>query len=45
MFETITLLNVFDKLSWIDPQKVTTLENQGLEITKMINGLINSIRQ
>jgi len=44
LYETITLLTIFQKMNWIQKQTTDELEKQGLEITKMINGLIKSIR-
>ncbi|HOI30214.1 MAG TPA: four helix bundle protein [Melioribacteraceae bacterium] len=43
-FETITLLNLFCQMKWIDVQKLNDLENEGTEIVKMINGLIKSLK-
>ena len=42
LYETVTLLNLFNKRSWIEPEKLNELENEALEIAKMLKGLINS---
>ncbi len=44
IFETVSLLNLFHKLSWIDNSKLEKLEISASEIGKMLNGLINSIK-
>jgi four helix bundle protein len=43
LFETITLLIIFKKLKWVDETQLRNLKVQGMEIGKMINGLIKSI--
>jgi len=43
-YETITLLNIFSALNWINNDKIAELEVEGTEIIKMINGLIKSIK-
>jgi four helix bundle protein len=42
LYETVTLLNLFYKRNWIEPEKLNELENEALEIAKMLKGLINS---
>jgi four helix bundle protein len=42
IYETVTLLNLFYKRSWIEPEKLNEMENEALEIAKMLKGLINS---
>jgi four helix bundle protein len=43
-FETITLLNLFYQMKWIESEKLNELEIEGTEIVKMINGLIKSLK-
>lgn len=43
MYETITLLNIFEKRKWISKDKLEDFEKEGFEIASMIKGLINSI--
>jgi len=43
LYETITLLEIFQMQNWIKTEAFQKLENQSAEIAKMLNGLINSI--
>ncbi len=43
LYETITLLEIFQMRAWITPETFLSLETQSSEIAKMLNGLINSI--
>ena len=43
LFETLTLLEIFQMRNWIKTEAFQKLENQSAEIAKMLNGLINSI--
>ena len=43
LFETLTLLEIFQMRNWIKTEAFQKLENQSVEIAKMLNGLINSI--
>jgi len=43
LYETLTLLEIFHMRGWIESDPFRELENQGTEIAKMLNGLINSI--
>jgi four helix bundle protein len=43
LYEVITLLNIFEKRSWISKQQLEELESEGIEIASMIKGLINAI--
>lgn len=45
LYETVTLLNIFRNRKWITDSKLNGLENSAIEIAKMINSLINSIRK
>ena len=45
LFETITLLIIFQKAGWMTSAKVHELQQHAEEITKMINSLIRSIRK
>ena len=43
LYETVTILNLFYKRSWIEIEKLKKMEKEALEIAKMIKGLINSL--
>ena len=43
--ETVTLLIIFNKLGWIDTATFNSFISEGEEISKMLNGLINSIKK
>ena len=43
LYETLTLLEIFQMRGWITPEIYQELENQSNEIAKMLKGLINSI--
>jgi len=45
LYETITLLTIFKKRGWISNEKLKEFDNEGIEIAKMIKGLINSINR
>ena len=45
LYETITLLNLFALRNWISNEQLVLLEDEANEIGKMINGLINSIKE
>ena len=44
LFETITLMEIFKKRSWIDDVQYDNLCNKGDKIGKMLSSLINSIK-
>ena len=44
LFETITLLIIFEKKKWISSSQLEELENSAEEIGKQVSSLINSIR-
>lgn len=43
LYEVITLLNIYEKRRWISTSKLQEMESEGVEIARMIKGLINSI--
>jgi four helix bundle protein len=43
LYETVTVLNLFHLRNWITKDQLDKLENDAVEIGKMINGLINNI--
>ncbi len=43
IYETLTLLEIFQQLGWLSEEKFNDLERQAIEIIKMIKGLINAI--
>ncbi len=45
IYETLTLLQVFQMQGWVRPEKFKDLENSAVEIIKMLKGLINKIAQ
>jgi four helix bundle protein len=45
LFETITLMEIFNKRGWIDNAQYDSLGNRGDEIGKMLSSLINSIKR
>ena len=44
LYETVTLLEIFFKQQWIAKDKFLELKETGKEIAKMLNSLINSIK-
>ena len=44
LYETVTLLEIFFKQQWITKDKFLELKETGKEIAKMLNSLINSIK-
>ncbi len=44
LFETITLLTIFAELDWLTTEQVAKVESEAVEIAKMLNGLIRSIK-
>jgi four helix bundle protein len=45
LYETITLLTIFQRMGWIDEPKLKEVEEFADHIGKMISGLINSLRK
>jgi four helix bundle protein len=45
LYETITLLTIFQRMGWIDEPKLKELKEFADQIGKMISGLINSLRK
>ena len=45
LYETISLLNIYYRVGWIDESTLRLLEGEGLEVVRMIKGLINSIQK
>ncbi len=43
LYESITLLNPFEKRNWITMETLEEMEDDGIEIASMLKGLINSI--
>ncbi len=43
LYETITMLQIFWKKSWIDSESYTKLYAEAEEINKMLSGLVNSL--
>ncbi len=45
IYETITLLVIFEKRGWISQEQLSNLEKDGKEIIKMIKGFINYLKR
>ena len=45
IYETLTLLEIFLRLTWITQEKYTDLETASIEIIRMLKGLINAINK
>ncbi len=45
MYETITLLAIFRRRNWINEEEHQLIRQHALEISKMLNALISSIRK
>ena len=43
LYETLTLLEIFQMRNWINPESFLKLEKRSNEIAKMLIGLINNI--
>ena len=43
LYETVTLLKIFNRRDWIDKNELDSIELRAMEINKMIMGLIDSI--
>jgi four helix bundle protein len=44
LYETLTLLEIFQSRNWISEEDFDNIEKSGIEIAKMINALNNSIK-
>lgn len=44
LYETVTLLEIFKLRNWIEPDQFSVMEEKAIEIAKMLNSLINSIK-
>ena len=44
LFETVTLLRIFERRGWADKEQLARLSLKAAELAKMLNGLINSIK-
>ena len=45
LFEVVTLLIILQRLGWIDTKRMIQFQEMALEITKMLNSLIKSMRK
>jgi len=45
IYETLTLLEIFQRQGWVDPEISKGLESSAIEIIKMLKGLIKAIAQ
>ena len=44
LYETVTMLQIFRRLKWLQKDQYKNLYNEAVEVSKMISGLINSIK-
>lgn len=44
LFEVVTLLIIFNNLGWLKTQRFLEIQNMAVEITKMLNSLIKSMK-
>jgi len=44
LYETVTLLEIFSKLTWLDKEDFARIKGETKEIAKMLNSLINSVK-
>ena len=44
LYETVTLLEIMSQLDWIGKEAYAKLKSESHEISKMINGLISSLK-
>lgn len=44
LYETMTLLEIFFKRGWVSQEEFAAVKTETKEIAKMLNGLINSIK-
>jgi four helix bundle protein len=45
LFEVVTLLIIFQRVGWLEVEKVTKFQRLAEEITKMLNSLIKSMKK
>ncbi len=45
LYETITLLEIFTRLDWLGKEAFQKIKKEAVEIAKMLNSLIKSIKQ
>ena len=45
LYETITLLEIFSRLGWLEKEMFQRVKKEAVEIAKMLNSLIRSIKQ
>ena len=45
LYETVTLLEIMSRLGWIGKEACAKLRSESHEISKMINGLISSLKK
>lgn len=43
LYESVSLLNIFERKGWITGEQLAQCENNALEVAQMIKGLINAI--
>ena len=43
IYETLTLLEIFQMQGWVKPEMFKNLESSGIEIIKMLKGLIRAV--
>jgi four helix bundle protein len=45
LFETVTLLKIFEKRDWVDKIRIDSLSNNASELAKMLNSFISVIKK
>lgn len=45
LYETITLLTIFEKRGWIEKKQFEDISHKADEVARMIVGLVNSIKK
>ncbi len=45
LYETITLLEIFSRLGWLEKETFQRVKKEAVNIAKMLNSLIRSIKQ
>lgn len=45
LYETISFVNLIKEMGWLSEEKVPVLEKEGLTLNKMLNGMINKLKE
>ena len=44
LYQTVAMLQIFNKMNWLDDNSCKRLYSEAIEINKMLSGLINSLK-